>query len=93
MFGEISLIFSIIAGHICARTATVQSQNYCTMANLELENFLELWNYSPDIFHSIKSKALSYRDEWIQFKVKLLKQIDYFECKKDDEDDKFFHEI
>lgn len=34
-----------------------------------------------------------YNDEWIEFKIKLLKQVDYFKKRSDMGDEKFFHEI
>lgn len=73
IFGEVALIFSSV------RTATIVSENYTTLAFLMEKNFLELWDYSPDTFHMIKNHAIAYKDDpWINFKVKLLKQIDYF---------------
>ena len=55
------------------------SENYTTLAYLMEKNFLELWDYSPDTFHMIKNHAITYKDDpWINFKIKLLKQIDYF---------------
>ena len=34
-----------------------------------------------------------YTDEWIEFKIKLLKQVDYFKKRLDLNDEKFFHEM
>ena len=70
----------------CLRTATVKSQNYCTLAYLKKDNFIELWAYSPDTFHDIEEHALRYKDKWIQFKIKLLRQIDYFDTEKYNEE-------
>ena len=73
IFGEVALIFS------CMSTTSVISQNYTTLAYLTLKSFLELWEYSPDTFYMIKSQALSYEDDpWINFKIKMLEQVDYF---------------
>ena len=84
-FGEVSLLFP------CLRTATVKSQNYCTLAYLRKDNFIELWAYSPDTFHEIEEHALRYDDKWIQFKIKLLMQIDYFEAERNNHE--FFVKI
>ena len=59
LFGEVALIFS------CQRTATVKSENYSTLAFLTQKDFVELWDYSPEIFFLIREKALSYNDPWI----------------------------
>lgn len=65
-FGEVAVIFG------SKRTANVQSVSYCTLAKLNSEHFDKLWQYSPDIFMSIKEQILAYDDPWIKFKEVLL---------------------
>lgn len=91
-FGEICLIYD------CPRTATVQSMDYSIFAHLDQEQFHELWNYSPDCYDAIRKEILKYDDEWIQFKIKLLQQVDYFQKFIKTEtytpaNPSFFHEI
>jgi len=60
-------------------TATVRSTNYCTIASLNKKVFIDLCNSFPEIFVKMKEKCLEYNDPWKQFKVNLLKKLDYFE--------------
>jgi CRP-like cAMP-binding protein len=71
-FGELALL------NQCQRTATVKSTNYCTMASFDKKMFYDMCNKFSDIFIKMKMKAVSYRDPWKMFKIKLLNQIDYF---------------
>ena len=72
-FGEIAVIFGSV------RSSNVDSLNYCTIANIDGECLRKLCNMSPEIYTNMKSRALKvYNDDWIQFKIVLLKQIDYF---------------
>lgn len=66
-FGEVSIVFG------SSRTADVQSITHCTLAYLSYQHFQNILDYSPDLFHSLQSKALEYEDDWINFKVVLLK--------------------
>lgn len=77
-FGEVALIFGI------DRTATVVSSNYCTMATISSEVLLRLLHSYSEVFREMKKKALQYNDQdkWKEFKIMLLKEIDYF--KSDD---------
>ena len=58
MFGEIALINDTV------RTATVKSENYCTLATLSKKVFYDLCQNFPDIIVSIKEKSLEYNDPW-----------------------------
>ena len=67
-FGENAVIFG------SSRSANIESINYCTLAHLSVENFNKLCHFCPDVYLDMKQKALtSYNDEWIQFKITLLK--------------------
>lgn len=72
-FGELALLNSI------QRTATVKSSNYCTLASLSRETFLDMCGSFSDIFIKMKQMAVHYNDPWKQFKLKLLHQIEYFQ--------------
>ena len=52
--------------------------SYVTLAQLNQVNFKKMVQYSPEVYESLKVKALSYEDDWIKFKIKLLQNIDYF---------------
>ena len=41
----------------------------------------------------MKQKAYTYQDPWKQFKVKLLKQVDYFRKNSESQEDFFFEEL
>lgn len=71
-FGEISIIFG------SSRTAEVQSVTHCTLAYLSYQHFKNILDYNPDLMYNLRDRALDYVDDWIDFKVFLLKQIDYF---------------
>lgn len=88
-FGEISIIFGAV------RSANVESINYCTLAHLSSEYFHKMCNLSPEIFNSLKKRALEdYDDDWIRFKCTLLDQIHYFQnVVAEDEQMNFYKEI
>lgn len=72
-FGEIAVMLE------SARSSNIDSINYCTMAHLSSEYFKRLCNVSPEMYTCIKERALQvYDDDWIKFKMVLLKQVDYF---------------
>ena len=80
-FGEISLIYG------CTATATVQSVTYSICAQLAQNQFDKLKDLAMDAHDIIVEKTFDYNDKWIQFKVKLLQQIDYFKSHMEDKDE------
>lgn len=72
-FGEVGLLFGV------SRTATVRSTNYCTMATLAKSSLMELFYRFPGIYSEMWEAALDYdnMDKWKEFKILLLKQIEY----------------
>jgi len=48
------------------------------MACIHKRVFYDICSNYPDILVKMKKKALQYNDPWKQFKVTVLKQIDYF---------------
>ena len=67
-FGENSLLFK------STRSATIESINYCTLAQLHTEHLRHMFDISPELHASMKERALSlYYDEWIEFKCYLLR--------------------
>lgn len=84
-FGEVALLTNT------QRTATVKSSNYCTMASLDKTAFFDMCNSFSDIFIKLKQCAVYYQDPWKLFKLKLLKQIDYFQAESHQEE--FLDEI
>lgn len=83
-FGEVALIFD------CKRTATVKSTNYCTFARIEKPVFL---NTSNMFRQSLRQNTYNYTDGFKKFKIKLLKQIEYFETYDLEDHTMFFDEI
>ena len=77
-FGEVSIL------NATQRTATVKSQNYCTIAMLNRKTFFDLCNSFPEIILKMRERALKYNDPWKQFKKKVLQQVDYFKPFIDD---------
>lgn len=61
---------------------------------MSIQNFHKVWSRNPELLESFKEKAHTYKDEWIDFKIILLKQIDYF-WRKDGQPfpDSFFKQI
>ena len=84
-FGEVSILTDT------PRTASVKSSNYCTMACIHKRVFFELCNSFPDILIKMKKKALQYKDPWKEFKLTVLKQVDYFADQV--QDDEFYDEV
>lgn len=69
-FGEVSLLFN------CKRTAYVKTTNYCVLARIEKSVFLSCHKAFLD---SLRQVTIKYQDTPKKFKIKLLKQIEYFE--------------
>ena len=84
-FGEISILTD------SPRTASVRSSNYCTMACIHKRVFYDLCSNFPDILIKMKKKALEYKDPWKEFKLTVLKQVDYFSEVMDSNE--FYHEV
>lgn len=72
-FGEIALLTDT------ERSATIKSTNYCTLAGISRETFHDMCDRFNEIYFQLRQKALKYSDPWKQFRLKLLKQIDFFE--------------
>ena len=59
-FGELATIFG------SNRTATIETHNYCTLAYLGIEHFKKFCSLCPELYSSMKQRALSYYcDQWI----------------------------
>jgi CRP-like cAMP-binding protein len=71
-FGEISVIFG------CKRTATVVSDNYCTIAMLSKKTLQELQVYFEKIFSHFKNHVVMYQDDLKIFLEMELDKIDWF---------------
>ena len=69
-FGEVGIIFD------CPRTATVKAVNYCTFAKINSVVFSRL---SCGFIKHMKLKTKKYKDKLKLLKIKLLKQVEYFE--------------
>jgi CRP-like cAMP-binding protein len=65
-FGEISLLTDQ------CRTASVKSQNYCTLACINKETFSEVCKNFPEIMWKMKKKCNNYQDPWKKMKEKML---------------------
>ena len=75
-FGEASLIYK------CKATASVISDQYCTIAGLGYDRFCDVLYQFPDIEKELKTKSLAYEDPWKQYKIMLLMQVDYMSDSK-----------
>lgn len=71
-FGEISCIYN------CKRTATVISNNYCTLAKLSKENFQELQTYFDSLSSHFKRYIATYNDDVRFFMEKEMNKVEYF---------------
>ena len=74
-FGEIAILFN------CKRSATVKSTNYCTSARIHSS---VLMKSCKKFIGMIKNRTIHYDDKFKLFKIKILKQIDYFEVNDHD---------
>ena len=83
-FGELAIIYN------CKRTATVRTANYCTFAKIQSEVFLKTCS---TFMKKIQHSTLKYDDKLRRFKIKLLKQIEYFETFETDKNPLFFDDI
>lgn len=83
-FGEVALIFN------CKRTATIISTNYCTFAKIEKQLYLKS---QQSFLNTVKSQTINYIDKSKKFKIKLLKQIEYFESYDLEDFSMFFDEV
>ena len=59
------------------------------MASVTKHMFYDLCSTFPDIYAKMHERCKSYDDPWKEFKVLMLKQIDYFEHR----DQAFFNDI
>mmetsp|Transcript_17142 Transcript_17142/g.26498 ORF Transcript_17142/g.26498 Transcript_17142/m.26498 type:complete len:126 (-) Transcript_17142:16-393(-) len=73
-FGEVAILFET------PRTATVKSQNYCTLACLSKKTFFELCNSFPEIIVRMRSRALEYDDPWKEFRRTVVEAVSYFKA-------------
>lgn len=71
-FGEVSIINNVKA------SATVSTIKYSVCGRIDKKDLTDILLHSPNILSIFKQCSLSYSDMWIQFKINLLKQIDYF---------------
>ena len=83
-FGELAILYG------CKRTATVKTANYCTFAQIQADVFLK---ETQTFVKKIKDSSKNYNDKLRRFKIKLLKQIEYFETFETDKNLMFFDEI
>ena len=83
-FGEISILYQT------RRTASVKCLNYCTFGQLKCEDFNSL---SPDLKNSLKRETTKYKDSVKRLKMKLLKQIEYFDIVETENNEMFFEEL
>ena len=72
-FGEIALINGGM------RTATIKTDNYCTVGILNKEHFFGMTEKSPMIINRLRINMITYDDQWKLYIIKLIKNVDYFE--------------
>lgn len=71
-FGEVALIYD------CARSATVISDDYNTFARLEKQRFRQVIAEYPEWETHLKENAIkSYRDQRIQFILRMFRRVEY----------------
>lgn len=71
-FGELSLIYN------CKRTASVESNNYCTLASLSKPQFTELNNVLDNFVLQFKKNSAMYDDDCKLFLEKEMDKVPYF---------------
>ena len=71
-FGEISLLYE------CKRTCSVISSNYCTLAAMSRQNFMEIHKQFDTIVAKFKQQILFYEDEVKIFIEREMNKIQYF---------------
>lgn len=71
-FGEIGLIYE------CARTATVTSSNYSTLASLDKASYKELLIEFTHLEDTLKHEIYRYADRLKVFKMSSLRRVPYF---------------
>jgi len=72
-FGEISLLSN------SRRTASVVSNNYCTIAEFNSEDFNELVERFPGLKSDMIHIMHNYEDEWHNYLIKLLRKVPFLE--------------
>jgi len=71
-FGEIALLTDT------HRTATVETNNYTTLARLGREHFKEMLKRSTSLTKAFMEKLHNYPDKWQAYLIKMLRSIPYF---------------
>lgn len=61
------------------RTATVQTENYCTIGHIGRSIFQDLIVKYPNFRAKLKEHITEYKDQWQLYVMKLLGNVDYFE--------------
>ena len=74
----------------CKRTATIQTANY---SNFAVFTGLLLKNLPAEFLVKMRQNQVKYKDEIKLFKIKLLKQIEYFDIEETSNNQIFFDEI
>jgi len=70
-FGELALVYD------CYRTATVQSVDYCWIAEMSKDHFIAMLNRFSHLRKRIRDATSNYKDVWKKFLYGMLFQIDY----------------
>ena len=71
--GEISMIYG------CARTATVTSSKYSTLAKIDHAGFKDLLIEFPETIAEMKYQIYHYNDRMKQFMINSITKIKYFQ--------------
>lgn len=71
LFGEVAVLYKT------KRTASVRCKGQCTVGELSMEVFGELFNNFPEIHHSLVHQSRKYDDHWKKFQIDILERVDY----------------
>ena len=83
-FGELALLNN------CKRTANIKSNNYCTFAKIPKAMFLKCGHR---FINKVQLASLKYKDKLKEFKIQLLRQIEFFETYETENNELFFEKI
>ena len=87
IFGEVALI------NKSKRTATVKTNNYSTIAHLDHNSVITIFEKHPEAMQELKDRRKIYQDEWKKFLKTSLKCVDYLKNAKDEVLEELYYKL